>query len=165
MEYRIGHSHDIHRLVEGRKLILGGVEIEYHLGLLGHSDADCVYHTVCESIIGALGLGDIGTHFPDNNLEYKNKPSSYFVIEANKMLKRCDYSICNLDLTIFIENPILKPYKAAIKRNISELLNIKEDQVNIKATRGEGLGYIGRGEGISSECVVLIKKNKILKKL
>lgn len=165
MDFRIGHSHDTHRLGEGRKLILGGVQIDYHLGLIGHSDADCVLHVVSESIIGALGLGDLGTHFPDTDPKYKGMASSYFVTEAKKLLDSRNYKICNLDLTVFLEKPMLKPYVLQIKKNIALLLQIKEDQVNIKATRGEGLGFIGRGEGISAECVVLIDKDVVIKKL
>lgn len=165
MEYRIGHSHDIHRLSDGRKLILGGVEIDYPLGLVGHSDADCVLHVVSEAIIGALGLGDLGTHFPDTDNKYKNIDSSYFVIQANNLLKKHKYEIGNLDITIFIEKPILKPYTPLMKTKIANLLDIKENQVNIKATRGEKLGYIGRGEGVGAECVVLIKSTQIIKKL
>lgn len=161
MEYKIGHSHDIHKLGEGRKLILGGVEIDYHLGLIGHSDADCVLHVVCEAIIGALGLGDIGTHFPDTDPQYKNKESSFFVLAAKDLLEKNNYEVNNLDLTVFLERPILRPYVAMIKENIARLLNVSPSLVNVKATRGEGLGYIGRGEGISAECVVLIKKKNV----
>lgn len=158
MNYRIGHSHDIHKLGENRKLILGGVEIDYHLGLIGHSDADCVLHTVCESILGALGLGDIGTHFSDTDNLYKDMNSSYFVREAKRLMENHGYSINNLDITIYIEKPFLRPYIGKMKLNIAELLDIEEDRVNIKATRGEGLGFIGRGEGIAADCVVLLKQ-------
>lgn len=165
MNYRIGHSHDTHPLKAGRKLILGGVEIPYPLGLFGHSDADCVYHVVSEAIIGALGLGDLGTHFPDTDPQYKGISSSYFVLEAGKLLKQHHYVVSNLDLTVFLEKPMLKPYVGQIRKNIADLLQISENQVNVKATRGEGLGFIGRGEGISAECVVLLESLPELKKI
>lgn len=154
---RIGHAHDTHRLVEGRSLILGGVLIEHPKGLLGHSDADVVYHVVAEAIIGALGMGDLGTHFPDTDPKYFNKDSSYFVIEAVQMMKQAGYHVNNIDLTIFCEKPILKNVKPLMRVHVSELLETSLEQVNIKATRGEGLGFIGREEGISAEAVVLIE--------
>ena len=158
--YKIGHSKDTHRLVEGRKLILGGVDIPFHLGLLGHSDADVVYHAIVESIIGAMGLGDIGKLFPDNDEKYKDVASSYFMEEIYiKMVNDC-YEINNLDVTIYIEKPILKDYKPIMEKNISMLLHTEESKINVKATRGEGLGYIGNMEGISAESVcMLIKKH------
>ena len=163
--YRIGHAKDTHRLVEKRKLILGGVEIPFHLGLLGHSDADVVLHVVSECIIGALGLGDLGTFFPDNDPQYKNMNSSYFVIEAVKIMKEKGYSVNNIDITVYLEKPVLVQYKPLMKKNISNLLQVPLDAVNVKATRGEGLGYIGRGEGISAEAVILIKNDGYLQKL
>lgn len=161
MDYRIGHSHDTHKFGEKRKLILGGVKIDYHLGLVGHSDADCVLHVVCESILGALGLGDIGSHFADTDPKYKDMDSSYFVIEARRLMESHGYDINNMDITIYIEKPILRPYIGKIKLNIAKLLEVEEDVINVKATRGEGLGFIGRGEGVSAECVVLLKSANI----
>lgn len=160
IEYRIGHSKDTHRLVEGRKLILAGVDIPFHLGLLGHSDADVVYHAIVESIIGAMGLGDIGKLFPDTDKKYKDIASSYFMKEIHKIMKKERYEINNLDVTIYIEKPILKDYKPVMEKNISELLDTDIARINMKATRGEGLGYIGNMEGISAEAVcMLIKKH------
>ncbi len=153
---RIGHSYDVHRLVESRPLILGGVRIDHPTGLLGHSDADVVYHVVSEAIIGALGFGDLGTHFSDRDPKYLNMDSSYFVKEAVKMMKSANYVVANIDLTIFLELPLLKDYKPLIKNNISQLLEIMPSQVNVKATRGEGLGFVGRQEGIACEAVVLL---------
>lgn len=158
MDYKIGHSHDTHKLVAGRKLILGGVKIDYHLGLEGHSDADVVYHVVSESIIGALGLGDLGMHFSDTDIKYKGMNSSFFLEEARKLMDKHGYEVNNLDVTIFVENIFMREYLQLIKVNIAKLLNTKTDKINIKATRREGLGYIGRGEGISSEAVILLKK-------
>ncbi|HHU55909.1 MAG TPA: 2-C-methyl-D-erythritol 2,4-cyclodiphosphate synthase [Acholeplasmataceae bacterium] len=163
--YRIGHSHDTHKLVPNRKLILGGVTIPYDYGLLGHSDADCVYHVVAEAIIGALGLGDIGTFFPDTDPKYKDIDSGEIVRKTYDMMIKAGYEVSNIDITIFIEKPNLKSYKNLIKENIAKLLCVDLNQVNIKATRGEGLGFIGRGEGISAEAVVLLKSKPKFKNL
>ena len=156
--YKIGHSKDTHRLVENRKLILGGVEIPFELGLLGHSDADVVYHCVVESIIGALGLGDIGKLFPDTDPLYKDISSSYFMEEIYKLMNEQKYAISNLDITIYIEKPMLKEYKPIMEQNIASLLKCDVSQVNVKATRGEGIGYIGNMEGISAEAICLLRK-------
>lgn len=156
--YKIGHSKDTHRLVKERKLILGGVDIPFELGLLGHSDADVVYHCVVESIIGALGLGDIGKLFPDNDPKYKDISSSYFMKEAYLLMNQEGYEISNLDITIYIEKPILKQYKPIMEENIASLLHITPSKINVKATRGEGIGFIGNMEGISAEAVCLLKK-------
>ncbi len=153
---RIGHANDTHKLIEGRPLILGGVHIPFPKGLLGHSDADVVYHVVSEAIIGALALGDLGTFFPDTDKQYKDKNSAFFVNEAVKMMEKANYEVSNIDITIFLEEPILKLYKPLMKENISHLLKVSLDQVNIKATRREGLGFIGRQEGISAEAVILL---------
>jgi 2-C-methyl-D-erythritol 2,4-cyclodiphosphate synthase len=165
MTYRIGHAYDIHRLESNRKLILGGIEIAYAKGLLGHSDADCLLHAIAEAIIGALGLGDLGTRFSDSDQQYKDKPSSYFISEVKKMLFVNNYTLVNIDATIFIEEPMLRPYILNMKEKIASLLDIEDSQVNIKATRGEKLGYIGRSEGVAAEAVVLIARKKELKKL
>jgi|SRR5690554_4632750 len=163
--YRIGHSHDTHRLVKGRALYLGGIKVVYEYGLLGHSDADVVLHVVAESIIGALGLGDLGMLFPDTDPEYKDAASSYFVTKVVNLMIKKGYSVNNIDITIYLELPNLKEYKSDIKQNIAKLLRIDEKFVNVKATRGEGLGFIGRGEGISAEAVVLLKSKPRLEKL
>lgn len=156
MNIKIGHSHDTHRLVEGRLLVLGGVTIPYPLGLLGHSDADVVFHVVSEAIIGALGLGDLGTHFSDTDIKYANIGSDYFVKQAKQMMDEQGYALGNLDVTVYLEEPNLKYYKEEMKQNIAMLLGASSDQVNVKATRGEGLGFVGRKEGVCAECVVLI---------
>lgn len=155
-KFKIGHSKDTHKLVEGRKLILGGVNIPFQLGLLGHSDADVVYHAIVESIIGALGKGDIGKLFPDTDFKYKDISSSYFMEEVYKIMDNEGYKISNLDVTIYIEKPILKDYKPIMEENIAKLLRTDISNVNIKATRGEGLGFIGRMEGISAEAVCML---------
>lgn len=156
--YRIGHSKDTHRLVEHRKLILGGVEIPFNLGLLGHSDADVVYHAVVESILGALGKGDIGKIFPDTDPQYKDIASSYFMEKTYNIMNDEGYEINNLDISIYIEKPLLKDYKQLMVNNIAELLKTDVSRVNVKATRGEGLGYIGNLEGISAEAICLLQR-------
>lgn len=156
--YRIGHSKDTHRLVENRKLILGGVEIPFYLGLLGHSDADAVYHAVVESILGALGKGDIGKMFPDTDPQYKDISSSYFMEKIYDLMTNEGYEINNLDVTIYIEKPILKDYKQLMVDNIAKLLNTNINKINVKATRGEGLGFIGNLEGISAEAICLLQR-------
>lgn len=156
--YRIGHSKDTHRLVENRKLILGGVEIPFNLGLLGHSDADVVYHAVVESILGALGKGDIGKLFPDTDPQYKDIASSYFMKKTYDLMNDEGYEINNLDISIYIEKPLLKDYKQLMVNNIAKLLKTDNNRVNVKATRGEGLGYIGNLEGISAEAICLLQR-------
>jgi 2-C-methyl-D-erythritol 2,4-cyclodiphosphate synthase len=158
--YRIGHSCDFHPLVENRDLFLGGVKIEYPLGLLGHSDADVVLHAVAESIIGALGLGDLGTHFPDSDPQYHLKESKYFVIEAMNMAKKAGFIVNNIDILIYIEKPHLKDYKPLMRSNIAKLLEVDESLVNVKAATMEKKGIIGEGVGIAAEAVVLLASNK-----
>jgi len=153
---RIGHSKDVHRLVAGRPLILGGVEIEHHLGLHGHSDADVLVHVVIEAIIGALALGDIGKHFPDTDPAYKDANSMDLLLATKQMLDESDYQIGNLDATIYAENPKMRPHIDAMRANIAKALRLEINQVNVKATRGEEMGFIGREEGMGAECVVLL---------
>ena len=159
---RIGHSTDIHQLVEGRKLILGGGEIEHSKGLLGHSDADVLCHAVTEAIIGALAKGDIGTHFPDTDPKYKGVDSRILLRGAKEMLDEAGYVLGNLDATIYAERPKMRPHIDAMRANIAADLGATMEQVNIKATRGEKLGFVGREEGIASECVVLLFKKNAL---
>lgn len=158
MEYRIGQSQDTHKVVEGRELILGGISIPHEKGLLGHSDADVLLHVVSEAILGALGLGDLGTFFPDNDLKWKDISSSVLVKEVVTIMEKHKFYVNNIDCTVFLERPILRPYMALIQANIAKLLKIDRTQVNIKATRGEGLGFIGREEGMQAQCVVLLRK-------
>lgn len=154
--YKVGHSFDFHTVVKNRKLILGGVKFDTDFGLLGHSDADVVYHAVTEAILGALSLGDIGTHFPDTDSKYLNMDSSYFVKEAVKLLEKENYTIENIDIIIYLEEPNLKNYKVQMAKNIKQLTNAS--YVNVKATTLEKKGPIGAKEGIASEAVILIKK-------
>ncbi len=155
---RIGNSVDIHKFCSDKKLILGGVEVNYEYGLQGHSDADVVLHSVCEAIIGALALGDIGEHFPDTDPKYKGIDSSLLLIEVVKLMNDQCYEIGNVDITILCEKPHLKAYKEDIQVNIARLLNTSVGNVNVKATRGEKMGFIGRAEGIASLCTLIIRK-------
>ena len=158
--YRIGQSIDIHQLVAGRKLILGGVEIEHERGLLGHSDA-VLCHAVIESIIGALGLGDIGKHFSDTDAQYKGISSLVLLEKTYEMMDDRGYEISNLDAIILIEKPKMAPHIQKMKENISRILKCDIADVNIKATRGEKLGFVGHEEGAVSQCVVMLKKKGI----
>ena len=159
--YRIGQSIDIHQLVAGQKLILGGVEIEHERGLLGHSDADVLCHAVIESIIGALGLGDIGKHFSDTDAQYKGISSLVLLEKTYEMMDDRGYEISNLDAIILIEKPKMAPHIQKLKENISRILKCDIADVNIKATRGEKLGLVGHEEGAVSQCVVMLKKKGI----
>ena len=155
---RIGQSRDIHKLVEGRDLIIGGVKIPYEKGLLGHSDADVLIHAIIESLIGAMALKDIGTHFPDNDPKYEGISSLLLLDETNKLLKENGYKIINIDSLILIEKPKMAPYIDKMRENIAKHLNIDISQINIKATRGEGLGFVGESKGVMAEAVCLIDK-------
>ena len=157
---RIGQSIDIHQLVENRDLILGGVKIPYEKGLLGHSDADVLVHAIAEAIIGALALGDLGAHFPDNDPKYKGISSLLLLEEVYKMMIANNYVIGNLDATILIEEPKLAPYKKQMQQNIADILHCDINQVNIKATRGEKLGFVGNKEGVVALAVVLLEEKK-----
>lgn len=161
--YRIGNASDIHKLVPNRKLFLGTIEIPFEKGLLGHSDGDCLVHAIVNAIIGAMGLGDIGKFFPDNDSKYKDISSSYFLKEVKQLLQNNHYEIVNIDSILMLEKPILRPYIDSMCEAISALLEIKKEQVNVKATRGEGLGFIGEGLGIEARVVVLIKKTGLMR--
>ena len=155
---RIGQSTDIHQLVKGRKLILGGVEIEHEMGLLGHSDADALLHAIAESILGALALGDLGKHFPDTDERYKDMNSLWMLQEVYKIMDKQGYKINNLDALIMIERPKMAPHIVKMRENVAAALHCDIDQVSIKATRGEKMGFIGREEGVLAQCIVLLIK-------
>ena len=157
---RIGQSKDMHKLVEGRDLIIGGVKIPYEKGLLGHSDADVLLHAIIESLIGAMGLKDIGTHFPDTDPRYKGISSLLLLDETYKMLEENGYEIVNIDSLINIEKPKMAPHIDQMRRNIAEHLHCDESRINVKATRGEGLGFVGRGEGAIAYAVCLIDEKR-----
>lgn len=156
---KIGHGYDVHKFAENRKLILGGVEIPYTMGLLGHSDADVLTHSVCDALLGALSMGDIGRHFPDSDEKYKGINSLLLLDEVVNMVKSKGFYVGNIDVTVIAQAPKLAPYIEEIKRNLSKSLEIEPDCVNIKATTEEGLGFTGRKEGISAHCVCLIIKD------
>ena len=156
--FRIGQSTDIHRLVEGRKLILGGVEIAHSKGLLGHSDADVLTHAIAESILGALALGDLGKHFPDTDMQYKDMDSIWMLSQVYEKMIACGYVIQNLDALIMIEKPKMAPHIQQMRENIAKTLCCDVSQVSIKATRGEGLGFVGEQLGAQAQCVVLLKQ-------
>lgn len=155
---RIGQAIDIHQLVNGRKLILGGVEIEHTKGLLGHSDADVLTHAITESILGALALGDLGKHFPDTDSKFKNANSLDLLSCVYDMMVNIGYSIGNIDATIMAEKPKMAPHILLMRENISRVLHCSIDQVSIKATRGEKLGFVGKEEGIQALSVCLLEK-------
>ncbi len=156
--YRIGQSVDIHALVSHRKLILGGVEIPHDKGLKGHSDADALLHAVIESIIGALGKGDIGKHFPDTDEQYRGISSMILLEKTYQMMIDEGYEISNLDALILIEKPKMAPHIPQMKMNIAKVLHCDEDRINVKATRGESLGFVGQEQGVEAHCVVMLKK-------
>ena len=155
---RIGSGYDVHKLVEGRKLILGGVEIPYEKGLLGHSDADVLLHAIMDALLGAAGLGDIGRHFPDTAEEYKNISSMKLLYAVLNLLKEKKYRIINIDSTIIAQKPRLAAYINTMERSIAEGLELKKEQVNVKATTEEGLGFTGAGLGIAATAVCLIEE-------
>jgi len=155
---KIGHSYDVHQLVENRKLILGGIEIQHEKGLLGHSDADVLLHAITEAIIGALCLGDIGTLFPDTDDKYKDIDSMILLKDVIKVMKEKKYQINNIDASLYLERPKMRPHIDQIRENIASNINIDINCINIKAKRGEKMGFIGREEGIASEAVVLLTK-------
>lgn len=156
--FRIGQSVDIHQLVEGRKLILGGVEIPHEKGLLGHSDADVLLHAIAESILGALALGDLGKHFPDTSAAYKDMDSLWMLTQVYDMMEEKGYRVGNLDALIMIERPKMAPHISKMVENVANALHCETEQVSIKATRGEKMGFVGREEGAQAQCVVLLMK-------
>lgn len=155
---RIGFGYDVHKLVENRKLIIGGIDIPFEKGLLGHSDADVLVHSIMDSILGALALGDIGKHFPDTDIKYKDISSLYLLSLVSNIMNESGYIIGNIDSTIGAERPKLAPHIEAMREKISKILNTPISNINIKATTTEKLGFIGREEGISSYSVCLLKK-------
>lgn len=157
-EYRVGHGYDVHRLVEGRSLILGGVNIPYSLGLDGHSDADVLIHAIMDALLGAAAMGDIGRHFPDSSEEFRGISSVKLLSKVYEKLKSAGFEIVNVDSTLVLQKPKIAPYIEEMKSIISKTLNLDESRINIKATTEEHLGFTGRGEGVSAHAVVMIKK-------
>lgn len=153
---RIGSGYDVHKLVEGRDLIMGGVKIEYEKGLLGHSDADVLIHAIMDAIIGAMGLGDIGLHFPDTSNEFKGISSIILLERVRDLMKDNGYSLVNLDATIIAQAPKMRPHIDQMRQNIANALSVDVSLINVKATTEEHLGFTGRGEGIAAEAVCLV---------
>ena len=157
MSFCIGHGYDVHKFTSAKQnIIIGGVEIAYHLGLEAHSDGDVLIHALCDAILGALGLGDIGKHFPDTNNQFKNVDSKFFLAKIKKMLAKKQYSISNIDCTIIAQAPKMLPHIEKMRACLANILEIQISQINIKATTTERLGFIGRKEGIATHVVCLL---------
>ena len=157
MPVRIGHGYDVHKLVEGRKLMLGGIEIAFAKGLEGHSDADVLLHAVCDALLGSLALGDIGVHFPDSDPRFQGISSLELLGEVSGMIKEKGFSIGNIDVTLVAEQPKIAPYLVQMQEVIARTAALEKDRISIKATTTEGLGFIGTGEGIAAHAVVLVE--------
>lgn len=156
MKFRIGHGYDVHKLAEGRKLIIGGVELEHTKGLLGHSDADVLAHAICDALLGAAALGDIGKHFPDNDDSYKNANSLILLERVCELIRSKGYEISNVDSTVLAQAPKLRPYIDEMRSRLAKAMSIDIDEVSVKATTEERLGFTGREEGIAAHAVVLL---------
>lgn len=156
--FRIGQGFDVHQLTEGRPLIIGGITIPYEKGLLGHSDADVLLHTISDACLGAIGEGDIGRHFPDTDPEFKDADSAKLMEHVWQLVKEKGYELVNADCTIIAQKPKMAPYIQQMKERIAQLLDADPEQINVKATTTEKLGFTGRGEGIASQVAVLLKK-------
>ena len=154
---RIGHGYDVHKLVEGRDLILGGVKIPYEKGLLGHSDADVLLHAVSDALLGAAALGDIGKHFPDTDPQYKGADSLELLRVVGEKIKEAGYKVCNIDVTMIAQRPKLAPHIPTMRENIARVLSVELSQVNVKATTEEHLGFTGDGSGMSCHAVCLLE--------
>lgn len=157
---RIGMGYDVHRLVEGRKLILGGVEIPFEKGLLGHSDADVLVHALMDAILGAMAMRDIGYHFPDTDEAYRDISSMVLLARVKELMDDAGYTLGNADITLMAERPKIAPYIDAMTRSLARTLEVSPDAIGIKATTTEGLGFVGRGEGMAAQAVVLLEKRR-----
>lgn len=153
---RVGMGYDVHKLVEGRKLILGGVDVPHTLGLLGHSDADVLVHAIMDALLGAAALGDIGQHFPDTDMQYKGADSMKLLERVNELLQENGYVVGNIDATVIAQKPKLRPFIPQMEENVAKVLGIAKDQINIKATTEERLGFTGREEGIAAEAICML---------
>lgn len=156
LPFRTGFGIDFHQLVEGRELWIGGIKLEHHKGALGHSDADVLLHAVCDAMLGAACLGDIGLHFPDTDDSYKDIDSKILLKKSNELIKNAGYEIGNIDATVCLEYPKIKPYSAQMRKVIAGILGIDENAVSVKATTSERMGFVGREEGISAYATVLL---------
>jgi len=158
---RIGHGYDVHAFGSDKPLLLGGVLIPKHVGLVAHSDGDVLLHAVCDALLGAVALGDIGSHFPDTSEEFSGVDSAKLLKQVFLMVKEKNYHVSNLDVTVIAQTPKMAPHIKSIQSNIAKILSLQEEQVNIKATTTEKLGYIGRKEGIAVHCVCLLQSNNL----
>ncbi len=158
---RVGIGYDVHKLVAGRPLILGGIVIPFGKGLLGHSDADVLVHAICDALLGAAGMGDIGLHFPDTDPKFKDVASLKLLAATSDMIRGDRFAVVNIDATIFAEAPKIEPYRQDMRQNLARTLEIDPGCINIKATTTEGLGYVGRGDGIAAMSVALLDQNEV----
>jgi len=156
--YRIGHGYDVHRLEEGKKFIIGGIEIDHSKGAIGHSDADVVIHVICDALLGAMSLGDIGSHFPDTDNKYKGIDSKILLGDVINIMKENKYDIVNIDVTILLQKPKLRDHIDTMRKTIAEITGSEVSSISVKATTTEGLGFVGREEGVAAHCVCLLKK-------
>ncbi|QNL45611.1 2-C-methyl-D-erythritol 2,4-cyclodiphosphate synthase [Oscillibacter hominis] len=157
---RIGQGYDVHRLEAGRNLILGGVDVPYEKGLMGHSDADVLLHALMDALLGAAGLGDIGSHFPDTDPQYAGASSLLLLIRVGQKLREAGYALVNADVTLLAQAPKIAPYRQAMVENIADALGVELGQINVKATTEEGLGFTGDGSGMAAHAIVLLEKKK-----
>mgnify|MGYP001300950984 FL=1 len=155
--FRIGHGYDVHKLEEGKKFIIGGIEIDHDKGAVGHSDADVVIHVICDALLGALSLGDIGKHFPDTDNIYKGIDSKILLKKVMKLVKEEKCQISNVDVTILLQKPKLRNFIDSMRDTLSNIMEINKSQISVKATTTEGLGFVGREEGVAAHCVCILK--------
>jgi len=155
---RIGHGYDVHKLENGKKFVIGGIEIDHYKGAVGHSDADIVIHVICDALLGAISLGDIGSHFPDTDETYKNIDSKILLEKVITLVKKNNYNIINIDVTVLLERPKLRNHIDTMRTKLAEIIGTDISQVSIKATTTEGLGFVGREEGVAAHCVCLISQ-------
>ena len=156
--FRIGHGYDVHKLEEGKKFIIGGIEIDHDKGAVGHSDADVVIHVICDALLGALSLGDIGKHFPDTDNIYKGIDSKILLKKVIKLVKEEKCQISNVDVTILLQKPKLRNFIDSMRDTLSNIMEINKSQISVKATTTEGLGFVGREEGVAAHCVCILKQ-------
>ena len=155
---RIGHGYDVHKLENGKKFVIGGIEIDHYKGAVGHSDADIVIHVICDALLGAMSLGDIGSHFPDTDETYKNIDSKILLERVLTLVKKNNYDIINIDVTVLLEKPKLRNHIDTMRTKLAEIIGANISQVSIKATTTEGLGFVGKEEGVAAHCVCLISQ-------
>ena len=156
--FRIGHGYDVHKLENGKKFIIGGIQIDHDKGAVGHSDADVVMHVICDALLGALSLGDIGKHFPDTDEKYKGIDSKVLLYKVLDLLKEKEYRVSNVDVTILLQKPKLRDHINSMRATLSNIMEIDISQISVKATTTEGLGFVGREEGVAAHCVCLIEQ-------